>query len=119
MTKVIIYPQENGSIAVIQPAQDAINLIGLEEIARKDVPAGVKYKIIDESDLPEDDEFFDAWEADFSDSESLGIGSEAWLAEREELGKPVGGNEDIVSSVLAELGDSFIMSEFGADYDND
>ena len=40
----------------------------VEETALKDVPTGVKFKIIDESDLPSDDTFFNAWEYDFTDS---------------------------------------------------
>jgi ribosomal protein S12 len=34
----------------------------IEEIAVKDVPAGVPYKIVDVSDIPEDRTFRDAWE---------------------------------------------------------
>ena len=34
----------------------------VEEIAKKVVPVGVKYKIIDKSDLPADKTWIDAWE---------------------------------------------------------
>ena len=34
----------------------------VEEIAKKSVPVGVKYKIIDKSDLPADKTWIDAWE---------------------------------------------------------
>ena len=34
----------------------------VEEIAKKAVPEGVKYKIIDKSDLPADKTWIDAWE---------------------------------------------------------
>mgnify|MGYP001276114061 FL=1 len=61
--KKIIYPQETG-IAVITPTGE----LSLEETALKDVPTGVKYKIIDGSDLPEDRDFRNAWEYDFTDS---------------------------------------------------
>ena len=60
--KKIIYPNENGSISVISPTGELSN----EETALKDVPTGVKYKIIDASDLPNELDFFDAWEFDFS-----------------------------------------------------
>ena len=63
MNKRIIYPQETG-IAVIIPTGE----LSLEETALKDVPSGVKYKIIDASDLPSDREFRNAWEYDFTDS---------------------------------------------------
>ncbi|BAQ90666.1 hypothetical protein [uncultured Mediterranean phage uvMED] len=59
--KKIIYPNETG-IAVITPTGD----LSLEETALKDVPSGVKYKIIDASDLPKDRDFRGAWEFDFT-----------------------------------------------------
>ena len=37
-----------------------------QETALKDVPTGVKFKIINSSDLPSD--FRDAWEYDFTES---------------------------------------------------
>ena len=61
--KKIIFPQETG-IAVIHPTGE----LSVQETAKKDVPSGVKYKIIDDSNLPEDREFRDAWEYDFTDS---------------------------------------------------
>jgi len=61
--KKIIYPQENG-IAVITPT----GYLSVEETALKDVPTGIKYKIIDVSDLPTDRDFRNAWEYDFTDS---------------------------------------------------
>lgn len=80
MSKSIIYPQENGSIAVVMPAPQCE--LSVEEIARKDVPAGVPYLIINATDLPADHEFFNAWEADFSNPDGHGIGAEAWFAEQ-------------------------------------
>ena len=59
--KKIIYPQDTGR-AVITPTGD----LSVEDTALKDVPTGVKYKIIDASDLPEDRDFRNAWEFDFS-----------------------------------------------------
>jgi hypothetical protein len=61
MNQRIIYPNETG-IAVITPTGD----LSLEETALKDVPSGVKYKIIDSTDLPADRDFRNAWEFDFS-----------------------------------------------------
>ena len=63
MEQRIIFPQETG-IAVITPTGD----LSLEETALKDVPSGVKYKIIDASDLPQERDFRNAWEYDFTDS---------------------------------------------------
>ena len=61
--KKIIYPNETG-IAVITPTGE----LSLAGTALKDVPSGVKYKIIDVSDLPPDRDFRNAWEYDFTDS---------------------------------------------------
>jgi hypothetical protein len=78
MAKVIIYPYHAGNVAVIVPS----GLIPLEEVARKDVPAGLPYFILDEEELPQDYEFFDAWETDFTNPDGYGIGADAWFAEQ-------------------------------------
>jgi ribosomal protein S12 len=59
MNKRIIYPTDDG-VAVIIPAPECG--LTIEEIAAKDVPAGVEYKIVDVSDIPEDRTFRNAWE---------------------------------------------------------
>ena len=61
--KKIIFPTEIG-IAVITPTGD----LSVEETALKDVPSGVKYKIIDSTDLPPNRDFRNAWEYDFSEN---------------------------------------------------
>ena len=63
MNQKIIYPNEIG-IAVITPSGE----LSVEETAKKSVPTGVKYKIIDASDLPADRDFRNSWEYDFTDS---------------------------------------------------
>ena len=65
MTKRIIYPTDNGGVAVIVPAPECG--LTIEQIAAKDVPAGKPFKIIDTVDVPTDRTFRDAWTADFSD----------------------------------------------------
>ena len=65
----IIYLQDNGIVAVVQPVLTEINLATgknwtLEEIAKKDVPTGKKYKIVEDSDIPTDRSFRDAWVVD-------------------------------------------------------
>jgi hypothetical protein len=76
----IIYPTDNG-VAVIIPAPNCS--LPLAEIARKDVPAGTPYRIITTDDLPPDRDFRNAWEADFSAPDGIGIGADAWFAEQE------------------------------------
>ena len=57
--KRIIYPTDDGGVAVIVPATGCG--LTLEEIARKDVPAGKPYQIIDAADVPSDRTFRNAW----------------------------------------------------------
>ena len=60
MKQRIIYPTDDGGVAVIIPAADCG--LTVEEIAVKDVPAGKPFKIVDVSDIPEDRLFRNAWE---------------------------------------------------------
>ena len=60
MTKRIIYPTDDGGVAVIIPAVECG--LSIEEIAAKDVPVGKPYKIVDVSDIPADRTFRNAWE---------------------------------------------------------
>lgn len=58
--KRIIYPTPEGGVAIIVPAPDCG--LTIDEIAKKDVPAGVPFKIVDAADIPEDRTFRNAWE---------------------------------------------------------
>jgi hypothetical protein len=80
MDQVIIYPNEGGGIVFCYPANCGLTI---EEIAQKDVPAGVPYQIVPASSIPQDPLFFDAYEADFSKPDGYGIGAEAWFAKQE------------------------------------
>lgn len=62
MAQVIIYPNEQGGVCVVTPTSEALETMTIEEIAIKDVPQGVEYKIIDASELPQDRTFRNAWE---------------------------------------------------------
>ena len=62
MAQVIIYPQDNGIVAIVIPAPEYLIDHTIEDVATKDVPEGKPYKIIDESEIPADWEFRDAWE---------------------------------------------------------
>lgn len=62
MSQVIIFTQDNGTVAIIRPTEEALAIYGIEEIATKDVPAGTPYKIVDTTDIPTDRTFRDAWE---------------------------------------------------------
>lgn len=60
MNQRIIYPTDEGGVAIIIPAPECG--LTIEEIAAKDVPEGKHYKIVDVADIPEDRTFRDAWE---------------------------------------------------------
>ena len=61
----IIYKQDDGVAAIIVPATNCD--LTVEQIAKKDVPTGKKYKIVDVSDISSDRSFRDAWTVDESD----------------------------------------------------
>ena len=65
MNSRIIYPTDDGGVAVIIPAPECG--LTIEEIAVKDVPAGKPWKIVDAADIPADRTFRDAWTADFTE----------------------------------------------------
>jgi hypothetical protein len=62
MTKRIIYPTDDGGVAIVIPAPEALETMTIEEIAAKDVPVGKLYKIVDVADIPSDRTFRNAWE---------------------------------------------------------
>jgi hypothetical protein len=74
---LIVY-QNNDFLTLVAP----IGSLPLEEVARKDVPAGVPYLLVNPEDLPDDWTFMAAWEADFTNPDGYGIGAEAWFAEQ-------------------------------------
>jgi len=57
MNQRILYTNDDGTISVIVPAVSV-------ELALKDVPEGVEYRIVDVADLPTDRTFRDAWVLD-------------------------------------------------------
>ena len=70
----IIYQTTDGSVAVITPAPNCPYPI--EAIAAKDVPAGSPYKIVEDSFIPTDRTFRNAWEVDEA-TLTDGVGSES------------------------------------------
>ena len=56
----IIYRLPDGGVAILTPNPDSG--LTVEQIAAKDVPAGVPFRIIDAADIPSDRTFRNAWE---------------------------------------------------------
>ena len=61
MASVIVYRQENGITAIMRPTEEALRNMTIDEIAAKDVPSGVAYKIIDDSLIPASREDRNSW----------------------------------------------------------
>jgi hypothetical protein len=79
--KLIIYPNDNGGVVVLTPTFECLQTRTIEEIAAKDVPAGVPYKIINASDLPADRTFRNAWEAQIDTPDGVGAESNEFPAQ--------------------------------------
>jgi hypothetical protein len=62
MNQRIIYPTDNGGVAIIIPTEEYLSEHTIEELVAKDVPEGKPYKIVDVADIPTDRTFRDAWE---------------------------------------------------------
>ena len=75
--KKIIYKTETG-IAIITPAHSIAE-------AMKDIPKGAEYKIVDESELPQDRTYRNAWKYDFTIDSVKAAEIDAKRAEAAEL----------------------------------
>ncbi len=77
-TKRIIHESDKhaGGISILVPSDEYLETHTLEQLAKKDVPKGKKYKITDLSALPNiaDRAFRNAWTADFSTYDGIGEG---------------------------------------------
>jgi hypothetical protein len=60
----ILYMAEDGILAVIVPSFECLKTRTIQEIADKDVPDGLPYKIVHVSDIPSERDFRAAWEID-------------------------------------------------------
>jgi len=58
MNQRILYSNEDNSVAVIVPTGE----LSIEATAKKDVPTGTAYWIVDVSEIPSDRTNRDAWE---------------------------------------------------------
>lgn len=55
----ILYPTPDGGVAIVIPTGE----LPIEEVAKKDVPEGVPYTIVDATEIPADRTFRGAWVA--------------------------------------------------------
>jgi len=75
----IIYQTEEG-LSIIIPTGE----IDINEVARKDVPAGVDYWIVEDNEISTDRTFRNAWKLidSIGTPDGQGIGSDAWFEEQ-------------------------------------
>ena len=55
----IIFPNDDGGVSIMIPSDNCG--LSVEEIARKDVPTGKAYQIVNVADIPSDRSFRNAW----------------------------------------------------------
>lgn len=67
--KVIIYNEESG-LSIIGVPEDTNPMI----IGEKNVPNGLLFKVIEESELPSDRSTRNAWECEINESNADGVG---------------------------------------------
>ena len=60
--KRIIYKKDDSVVSIIVPVTESG--LTVEQIAKKDVPTGLKYKIVEDSVISSDRSFRNAWEVD-------------------------------------------------------
>ncbi|MBX3583547.1 MAG: hypothetical protein KF810_16805 [Rhizobiaceae bacterium] len=78
----IIYPNGDGVSVIYPDPKFLVAGFTVEDAARKDTPAGIPYRIVNDDDIPVKDELRNLWTADFSDPDGYGIGPDAWRAEK-------------------------------------
>lgn len=92
--KRIIYKNQDNSIGIITPTEEALIFATIEQIAEKDVPHNLPYWIVPTSDIPTDRTFRNAWEIDESFGEPDGFGGESNEFDAELLAKYLGALND-------------------------
>jgi hypothetical protein len=60
MSQAIIFTNDNGGVSTCIPTGE----ISIDAVMTKDVPAGRGARIVNLTDLPRDNDFYDAWEMD-------------------------------------------------------
>lgn len=83
----IIFKNQDNSIGIITPTDEALSFATIEQIAEKDVPHNLPYWIVDDSIILTDRTFRSAWEIDESFVNPDGFGGESNEFDSELLAK--------------------------------
>ena len=73
----IVFKNQDNSIGIITPSDEALSFATIEQIAEKDCPHNLPYWIVEDSAIPENRTFRSAWEIDESLSKPDGFGKES------------------------------------------
>ena len=71
----IIFKNQDNSIGIITPTDEALSFATIFQIAEKDVPKDLPYKIVEDDVIPTDREFRNAWTID-DEELADGVGGE-------------------------------------------
>ena len=82
----IIYKNLDNSVGVLIPTKEALNFATIEQIAEKDVPKKLPYKIVPVEDIPTDRTYREVWQWDDT-IEPDGFGGESNEFDSELLAK--------------------------------
>ena len=61
---IVIFENQDKSVGILIPTQECVDLFGIEAIAKKDVPSGLPFWIVEDDFIPQDRTFRGAWEID-------------------------------------------------------
>ena len=91
----IIFKNEDNSIGIITPSNEALSFATVIQVAEKDVPHNLPYWIVEDSVIPENRTFRSAWEIDESLGNPNGFGGESNQFD-----------DDLLKAYYGELNDS-------------
>lgn len=86
----IIFKNQDNSIGIIAPTDEALSFAAVIQVAEKDVPHNLPYWIVEDSVIPTDRTFRSAWEIDESYGTPDGFGGESNEFDAELLAKYLG-----------------------------
>lgn len=72
----IVYRNLDDAVGILSPIDSVVEQYGLTVLAAKDVPEGLPFWIVEDSEIPTDRTFRDAWEIPEEWGEPDGYGSE-------------------------------------------
>ena len=75
--KKIIFKNQDNSIGIITPSDEALIFATIEQIAEKDCSYNLPYWIVEDSVIPENRTFRSVWEIDETMGEPNGFGGES------------------------------------------